>query len=265
MNTLHAVILGIIQGLSEFLPISSSAHLVIIPWFLQWQEHSLVFDVALHIGTLAALVVYFFKDYINLIYNGLVKPFSETGKIFWCIIIATIPAAIFGLAFEHAVENFFRIQILLIAVLIFVFGIIIFFADKFSRKEKELKSITFIDAILIGISQAFALFPGVSRSGITMTAGLFLGFKRDESAKFSFLLSVPVILGAGLLSFVKNIHTIKAELKFFIIGATTAAIVGFFVIHYLLKFLKTRSFVPFAIYRIILAVIIFVVFFTRGF
>ena len=265
MNTLQAIVLGIIQGLAEFLPISSSAHLIIVPWLLQWKEHTLVFDVALHMGTLLALGVYFFKDYINLINSGITKPASENGKIFWCIVIATIPAAIFGLAFEHFIETKLRGQICIIAILIFLFGLIIYFADKFSKKEKEITKIKILDAIIIGVSQAFALFPGVSRSGITMTTGLFLGYKRDQAAKFSFLLSGPVILGAGVLSFIKNIHTIKSELSFFVIGMLTAAVVGFMAIHFLLNYLKTKSFLPFVIYRILLAIFIFAVFFIRGF
>jgi undecaprenyl-diphosphatase len=263
MDLMQSIILGIVQGLAEFLPISSSAHLLIIPWLLNWHEHSLAFDIALHLGTFTAIVVYFFKDYINIVVNGLSKPKSENGKMFWCIILATIPAGIFGILLENIVETIFRKQILLIAGVLFLFGVVIFLIDRFMKKEKKLSELNFFHALLIGLSQAFALFPGVSRSGITMTTGMMLGFKREESAKFSFLLSGPVIFGAGMISLIKNFKIIKDELLFFIVGFTAAVITGFFVIHFLLNYLKKRSFTPFVIYRTALALLIFIVFIIR--
>jgi undecaprenyl-diphosphatase len=263
MTILQSIVLGIIQGLAEFLPISSSAHLVIIPWLLKWSEHTLTFDVALHLGTLTAIVIYFFKDYLNLIGKGITAPTSQDGKVFWSIIIATIPAAIFGLLLENVVENVFRGQILLIALVIFVFGIVIFLVDRFVMKDKDLSKINFLNAILIGLSQALALFPGVSRSGITITTAMSLGYKREDAARFSFLLSGPVIFGAGVLSLVKNYKTVQSELIYFIIGFITAAIVGFLTIHFLLNYLKKRSFTPFVIYRIALALVIVIVFLVR--
>lgn len=264
MDIIQSIILGIIQGLAEFLPISSSAHLIIIPWLLGWKEHTQVFDVALHMGTLLAIIIFFFKDYISLLSNGFTKPGSEQGKLFWFIIIATIPAAIFGYFLDKTVEEFFRTQILLIAIVIFVFGIIIFLVDKFRKKDRDLTKLTIIDVILIGLSQAIALFPGVSRSGVTITTGLALGFKRDEAAKFSFLLSGPVIFGAGTFSLLKNLDNVKNELTFFIIGFLAAAITGFIAIKFMMNYLKTKSFLPFVIYRVVLALVIVFVFIVRS-
>jgi len=262
MSLLQAIVLGIIQGLGEFLPISSSAHLVIIPWLLKWQEHTLAFDVALHFGTLIALCIYFIKDYTGIIAGTITKPVSEKGKLFLCIIAASIPAAVFGLLLEDIAENVFRKQYLLIALAMIVFSIVIFVIDKFRKKERELTGIKIIDALIIGISQVLALFPGVSRSGITMTSGLLLGFKRDQAARFSFLLSAPIIFGATMISFIKNIDEIKSELTLFIAGTLSAAAVGFIVIHFLLNYLKKRSFLPFIIYRILFGAVIIIAYFN---
>ncbi len=237
--------------------------MLIIPWLLKWQEHTLVFDVALHLGTLTAIVVYFFRDYISMIGNGLTKPKSDNGKLFWFLIIATIPAGIFGFLLEKKVETIFREQILLIALVMALFGIVIFVVDRFMKKENNLARVNVVQAIIIGLSQALALFPGVSRSGITMTAGMALGYKRDESAKFSFLLSGPVIFGAGLLSLLRNYKEVRSELVYFIVGFAVSAVVGFFVIHFLLNYLKKRTFIPFVIYRVAFAVLIAVVYFAR--
>lgn len=263
MTLIHSIILGIVQGLAEFLPISSSAHLIIIPWLLKWPEHTLAFDIALHLGTLTAIIIYFFKDYIMIIGNGLMKPKTQEGKLFWYIIIASIPAAVFGLILNKIVEDIFRGQILVIAVVIFIFGIIIFLVDKLIKKEKNILQLNILHAFLIGLSQAFALFPGVSRSGITITIGMGLGYKRADAARFSFLLSGPVIFGAGILSLLKNYKTVQNELYFFTVGFITAVIFGLLSIHFLLSYLKKHSFTPFIIYRIALASFIVMIFIIR--
>jgi undecaprenyl-diphosphatase len=263
MSIIQSIILGIIQGLAEFLPISSSAHLILIPWLLKWQEHTLAFDVALHFGTFLAVAIYFFKDYVNLVVKGLSRPSSQDGKIFWGIVIAMIPAAIFGVLLEKIVESVFREQILVIALVLAFFGIILFLIDKLVKKEKTLRNFNLLNALLIGLSQVLALFPGVSRSGITIAAGMSLGYKRDEAARFSFLLSGPVIFGAALLSFVKNIGMIKSELLFFMIGIASSFAVGMAAIHFLLKYLKSRTFLPFVIYRLVFAALIITVLIIR--
>jgi undecaprenyl-diphosphatase len=263
MSLLQVIVLGIVQGLAEFLPVSSSAHLIIVSWLLKWKEQSLTFDVALHLGTFLAIGIYFFKDYTGMVYDGLTNPKSEKGKLFWFVIISIIPAFIFGILLDEIVEAVFRDQILLIALALSVFGVIMFLVDKLVKKEKTLSELNIFQTILIGLSQAIALFPGVSRSGATITAGMALGYKRDQSARFSFLMSGPVVFGAGMLHLIKNFSEVKNELVFFIIGFFIAAIVGFLVIHFLLNYLKKRSFLPFVIYRIALALLIVAVFIIR--
>lgn len=263
MSTFQAIFLGILQGLGEFLPISSSAHLIIFPWFFGWKEHSLVFDVALHLGTLLAVLVYFWRDYIEIIVKGLTQPKSDQGKLLWFIIVATIPGALFGYFFENIVENVFRKQYLLIAVVLAVFGFILYYVDKTAKNKLTLSNMNILQAGLIGISQAFALFPGISRSGITMTTGLLLGLKKEVAAKFSFLMSAPIIFGAGAVSLLKNIHEVSRQFSSFAIGFFTSAIVGFLAIHFLLDIVRKSGFKIFAYYRFLLAALILVVFLLR--
>ena len=264
MSIIQSVILGIIQGLGEFLPISSSAHLIIVPWLLKWQEHSLAFDIALHFGTFLAVAIYFFKDYLNIVIKGFSKPSTSDGKLFWFIILAVIPAAVFGILLEDIVDSIFRKQILLIAIVLIVFGIVLYLIDRLIKKEKNLQNMGVINAVIIGCSQVLALFPGVSRSGITIAASMALGYKRDEAARFSFLISGPVIFGASLLTFIKNYSAIKGELLFFITGILTSFIVGFAAIHFLLKFLKTGTFLPFVIYRVVIGLVIIGFYISRA-
>ncbi|ADL42929.1 Bacitracin resistance protein BacA [Caldicellulosiruptor obsidiansis OB47] len=256
MTVFQAIFLGILQGLGEFLPISSSAHLIIFPWFFGWKEHSLVFDVALHLGTLLAVLVYFWKDYFDIVVQGISKPKSEKGKLLWFIIVATIPGALFGYFFENVIENVFRKQYLLIAIVLAVFGFILYYVDSIAKNKVELSQMNVFHAALIGVSQAFALFPGISRSGITMTTGLLLGLKKEAAAKFSFLMSAPIILGAGAVSLLKNINHVAAEFSNFAIGFFTSAIVGFLAIHFLLSIVKKSGFKIFAYYRFFLAAVI---------
>jgi undecaprenyl-diphosphatase len=264
MSLIQSIILGIVQGLAEFLPISSSAHLIIVPWLLKWPEHTLTFDVALHLGTLTAIVVYFFKDYLNIARAGLTKPRSAEGRLLWNIVIATVPAGIFGILLEHLVEKVFRDRVLLTALVLILFGIMLFLVDRFVKKEKDISELNFYHAAVIGLSQALALFPGVSRSGITITSGMSLGFKREDAARFSFLLSGPVIFGAGMISLLRNYRTVQNELLYFIAGFLAAALVGFLTIHFLLNYLKKHSFTPFVVYRIALAALIAAVFLARS-
>jgi len=263
LSTFQAIFLGILQGLGEFLPISSSAHLIIFPWLFGWKEHSLVFDVALHLGTLLAVLVYFWRDYIEIIVKGITQPKSDQGKLLWFIIVATIPGAGFGYFFENIVENVFRKQYLLIAVVLAVFGFILYYVDKTAKNKFTLSNMNILQAGLIGILQAFALFPGISRSGITMTTGLLLGLKKEAAAKFSFLMSAPIILGAGVVSLLKNIHDVSSQFSSFAIGFFTSAIVGFLAIHFLLDIVRKSGFKIFAYYRFLLAALILVVFLLR--
>lgn len=275
MNEIQALILGIIQGLTELLPISSSAHLNLFPWIFNWGEMGESFDVALHIGTLLAICIFFFKDWISLIKNGykqVVKKEKTTeGKIFWYIVISTIPAGILSLILDKISEKIVEIsavklniqeisvEMILIAIALIVMGILLYIVDKKSKSDVDYKDITLKQSLLISISQALAAaFPGVSRSGITMTVGRKMGIDRESVAKYSFLLSTPIVAAAALYKL--KYFTFNLP---FLIGVISSFIVGLFVIKFLLEYLKKGSFKIFAIYRIVLGIIIVGMIFIR--
>lgn len=285
MLILQSLILGIVQGLSEFLPISSSAHLVIIPWLFGWTNpaiNSLTFDVALHLGTLLAVIVFFASDIWRLI----VAWFRSIGerkigddqdrRMAWYLIAATIPGALSGMLFEHKVQTSFheapipQLSMILMAVVIALLGGLLWLADSLAKHDRPFGKMTFKDAILVGLAQAFAIFPGVSRSGATITAGLGLGLERESAARFSFLLSIPIIAGAGaksLYDFLKSYAgggVASSELVIFPIGFIAAAVVGFICIKWLLAFLKSHSTKVFAWYRWALAALVLAVALIRG-
>ena len=264
----QALILGIVQGLTELLPISSSAHLNLFPWIFGWNEISPSFDVALHIGTLFAIVLFFFKDWVNLIkggYNQVIKKKKSTdGKIFWYIVISTIPTGILCLVLDKLSEKLIEklattfsvqeklIEMFMIAIALIVMGIILYVVDKKSKSEVEYKDITFKQSLWIAMSQALAAaFPGVSRSGITMTVGRGMGLKRESVAKYSFLLSTPVVAAAALVD-LKDFVFGPA----FFVGVFASFIVGVLVIKFLLNYLQKGSFKVFAIYRVILGLFV---------
>lgn len=201
MEIYQSVILGIVQGLTELLPISSSAHLFLIPWILKWDIPE-AFDVALHFGTLLAIGIFFFKDWIKLIvggFNQVVKKKKSTeGKLFWYIVAATIPGGIIGYILDKYAEDFLK-NPWIISIALIIMGIILYVVDKNAKKEVEYEDMTFKQTFLIGLSQALAFIPGVSRSGITMTTGRSLGIKREAVAKYSFMLSAPIVLAATVL------------------------------------------------------------------
>lgn len=260
MDIIQALILGIVQGLGEFLPISSTAHLILVPYFFGWPDPGLSFDVALHLGTLIAVVGYFWKDWLEIISNVFNKKTeSKNNNLFWLIIVATIPGVIAGYFFEKDAETVFR-NPLIIAFTLSAVGLILYLADKFSKKERSINELGLKDAIIIGLAQAVAIIPGVSRSGATITAGLFRKLDRASAARFSFLLSTPIIFGAVIL---KLPHLLKEGISAQIIIAVLAsAVSGYLAIKYLLKFLEKSSYAIFFWYRLILAaiIIIFVVF-----
>ena len=252
MPILHAYILGIIQGLTEALPISSSAHLVIFPWFFNWPYQGLSFDVALHLGTAFAFIIYFWKDWMEII--------KHNTNLLWCIVIGTIPAALAGVILEKKVETVFRSPLIIMSMLA-VFAIILWWADYYGKKQKSIEQINIKTAITIGFAQILALIPGVSRSGITITAGLLKGFSREAAARFSFLLATPIVIAAGILKLPKLHHTdLTAS---FWIGILLSAVSGFIGIHFLLNFVKKSSFKIFVFYRIALAISILVIFFIK--
>ena len=254
MTLLHAIILGIVQGLTELLPISSSAHLTIIPWAFNWSDIPDSFDVALHFGTLFAIGIFFFKDWINLFKGGYKKFIKKEdnleGKMLLYIIIATLPGGIVGFILEKYAQAALSKPII-IAIALIVMGIVLYVIDKYSKSKTEYKDINLKQGLLIGTSQALAFIPGVSRSGITMTIARALGIKRESAARFSFMLSAPIVLGACVFTFPKFEFSVNA-----IMGILMSFIVGIVVIKFLLEYLKRGSFKIFAIYRVIIGVII---------
>lgn len=264
MDILNVIILGILQGIAEFLPISSSAHLIIARDVFKIginmaSNVELTFDLALHFGTLLAIIIYFWTDLWKILISGLTKGTKESdGKLFWYLILATIPAGIVGVLFEDIFDSFFRKQIWLIALALIVMGIIIYLVDKKSKSTKNLEQMSAIDALIIGISQVFALIPGFSRSGTTITASRALAINRTDSAKFSFFLSVPVVLGATLFTLIKGntIAIISENLVIFGLGILISFITGLLCISFLLKYIKKHDFKLFMIYRIILGIIV---------
>lgn len=259
--TFQALVLGFIQGMAEFLPISSSAHLVLIPYFFQWKEFGLSFDVALHLGTLTAVFFFFWKDWWHLI-----KSFSFTLKrfSFTHLIIGSIPAAIAGLTLEHYVESTFR-NPLLIAATLSIFGYFLYWADSKSTQNKELEHLDWKTALFIGCGQALAIVPGVSRSGITITLALLFHLKRNDAMKFSFLLSAPIIAGAGLLKSPALLETFSkngSQAYAISIGWTSSFISGFLALWLLKKLAESQSFKPFWFYRLSLSAVILIFYFS---
>ena len=269
MGIFQAFILGSIQGLTEFLPISSSAHLVLAPWAFNWQDPGLGFDLALHWGTLLAVLAYYWQDLLLIIkgfWHSLFKSSRDLQnniyqKLAWLLILASIPGALIGKLLEQQAESAFRHE-LIIAAMLGSFGIVMLVGDWLGKRVKNLDRITKLDALLIGVAQALAIIPGVSRSGATITAGLFLGFKRADAARFSFLMSVPIIFGAGLVK-LKDFSSVAGGPEL-IVGFLSAAVFGFLSIKYLLRYLTNHDFKIFVWYRLALAALVLIIYFTRN-
>ncbi len=265
---LAAIILAIIQGIAEFLPISSSAHLIIfrelfgIGKNVITEDMALIFDVSLHFGTLIVIVAYFFKDFWNMVIKGLTKgPKDEEGKLFWQVIIATIPAALIGALFEDLIEDVFRSKYILMGSILIIVGIIIYLIDKNYKEIKSVKKMTYKDALVIGFSQMFALLPGCSRSGSTIGAARLMKLKREDAFKFSFYLSAPIVLGSVILKMFKlvkanELYIITDNLSYFLVGIGVSCLVGFLAINFLFNFIKKHDFKYFMIYRIIMGIIV---------
>ena len=264
------IVLAIIQGITEFLPVSSSAHLIIFRDLFgigtsMSGDIAIVFDVALHFGTLLAILVYFFKDWLNIIVKGFTKP-KEDGKLLWYLVAATIPAALMGVLFEDKIDELVRGNFCIIGAALIIMGIVLYIADAKSERTREIKDITLKDALIIGCSQVFALIPGFSRSGTTITAERFLKIDRKDSAKFSFYLSAPVVAGGFLL------HIIKSESRALIldnllpfgIGIIVSFIIGLLCIKFLLQYLNKHSYKVFMIYRVLMGILVIVLALIRG-
>jgi undecaprenyl-diphosphatase len=265
----QAIMLAIIQGLTEFLPISSSAHLILIPDLLHWQDPGLAFDVALHLGTLIAVLLYFFRDWIQLTLCGLgfhyPKRSSEQMRLqyqrmFWYLVAATIPGALVGFFFEHWIDVHLRNPIPIACAMILI-AFLMWYAESVARLDRHIEQTSLGDSLVIGTSQALALFPGVSRSGITISTGLFRGMTREAAARFSFLLSTPLIAGAAAKEVPKLLklhHTGEVGIpqSTILISILVSAIVGYVVIAFFLKYLQTRTLKVFIYYRIAFGIVI---------
>jgi len=254
-SIVRALILGIVQGITEFLPVSSSAHLVLTPWLLQWENPGLAFDAMLHLGTLLAVVAYFWRDLWELVVSGLVSIRERSlgddpnRRMAWFIVIGTLPAAVLGFALEDFFEGLFGAP-LRVGVLLLGTGLLLASSERWSRRRQDLAELGLLDALFVGLGQALAIAPGISRSGATISAGLARGLGREAAARFSFLLSVPIVFGAGLFSLKELLESpwIIESPWSLLAGFLSAAISGFLSIKFLLSYLRTRSLYPFAVY-----------------
>jgi undecaprenyl-diphosphatase len=275
LSIVQALVMGLTQGLTEFIPVSSSGHLILVPWLFGWEDKvrdafltSIEFTVILHMGTLLALLAYFWREWLKLIPAGLaaIRDRSFKGdpdrKMAWLLVVATIPAVIVGPLLTGPIEDAVR-EPSRVALMLCVGAAILWLADRWGSKVREMDSITFVGALGIGIAQVLALVPGISRSGISISAGLFNGLTREAAARFSFLMATPVVAGAGLWEarklFSHDPTAPNPEVKLVLIGFVAAAISGLLAIRFMLEFLKRQPLTIFVVYRIVAAVIVFIV------
>lgn len=273
MSIIEAIILGIIQGLTEFLPISSTGHLTIAGKLLglisiENPERWTAFIAVIQMGTLFAILIYFWYDIWSILVSFLKENLkerkgfsnqSENSKMGWYIIIGSLPVVLIGLGFKDVIEGALTKNLYVVAGSLIVLGIILALAERVGKFKKDLKDLTWKDSLIVGFAQAMALIPGSSRSGTTITAGLFLGFKRETAARFSFLLSVPAIFGSGLLEFYQSLEYIDFSGSITLLIATiSAAVSGYYTIEFLLRFLKRNSTYVFVFYRICIGLIIYI-------
>lgn len=271
MTIFEAIVLGIVQGTTEFLPISSSAHLIVVPWLFGWDEPGLTFNVGVHIGTFAAVLLYFRRDLIAMalaLPRGLIsgKPLADPmSRLALVIILGSVPAAVIGLLAADFIEDFFHgggggdTAMVIIGVLLILVGILFAVGERIGRQREDIEAIGLGKGLIIGVAQATALLPGVSRSGSTITAGLFLGLRRDAAARFSFLLGIPAVFGASLFEVRNYLENDMADGQnlVFAIGILTSAVVGYLSIAFLLRFLQRYSLSTFILYRVSLGLLIF--------
>jgi len=260
ISHLQAIILGAVQGLAEFLPISSSAHLVLVPWLFKWQDPGLAFDVALHLGTLLALLVYYWEEWIAMA-RSITGGHPADRRLLQLIIVASVPGAIMGLLFEKQAESTFRSP-LLIAIAMATLAILLWWFDQVSSQKRKINEMTYWDALAIGFSQALALIPGVSRSGATITMARAVKIDRGDSANFSFLMATPIIAGAGLVEARKLLHE-GLDLSV-AMGFISAAVFGLVAIVFLIRYVRLHNYTVFVIYRLVVAALVVAVFFARG-
>ena len=259
MDPVHLIILAIVQGLTEFLPISSSAHLILVPRLLGWPDQGLAFDVAVHVGSLLAVVAYFRRDIGRLLVDWgrscVQRQSVGQSRLAWGVAWGTVPAGLAGLMFNDLVETFLRSP-LVIATTTLAFGLLLWWTDRWGRRNRNLESLGWRDVAIVGVAQAIALIPGTSRSGITMTAGLALGLDRDAAARFSFLLSVPLIALAGGYKTLQLIQTGELQHGWGLLaaGVLCSAVAAWVCIHYFMRWIARSSLLPFVVYRMLLGV-----------
>lgn len=264
MDTLHIIILAIVQGLTEFLPISSSAHLILVPVILHWPDQGLVFDVAMHVGSLIAVMYYFRIEIINMTaawFGSVLKQrHNQDSRLAWWVILGTIPAVIVGVLCKDYIETELRSP-LVIAWATIGFGLLLGVADRIQRHVRSEYTLSFKDVLIVGCFQALALIPGTSRSGITMTAGLFVGLNRDAAARFSFLLSIPIIIASGLFKTRDLIESqVSIEWSMLLLAVALSAISAWLCIHFFLQLINRVGMMPFVIYRLVLGVFLLILF-----
>jgi undecaprenyl-diphosphatase len=257
MPVYQAIVLAIVQGFTEFLPVSSSAHLFLVPWLLGWPDQGLDFDIALHIGTLIAVLIYFFRDWLQILGQAIGQNWGDdpelkqSPRLLWYLVAASLPAGLIGLLFKDRIETTLRGPYVMGAMLVLI-GLLLWFAEKTARRQRHIGEMTLTDTLLVGASQALALVPGTSRSGITISTALFRGLTHSAAARFSFLLSTPIIAASGLKSLYDlSKHGISPDaLTSFLIGIAGSALVGLAVIAFFLRVIRRYGLAPFIAYRI---------------
>ncbi len=275
MNIIQAIILGIVQGATEFIPISSSGHLVLVPWALGWPNPGLLFDTMLHWGTLAAVIVYFWRDWLDII-AGFFRSLTARGpwstapggrladfnsRLAWAIIIGTLPAVIIGFLFKDFLESLFSTP-LAVGAFLLVTAVLLTLSERLSRHDRPLLKINIPDALIVGLAQALAIAPGISRSGATISGGLARGLTRDSAARYSFLLATPAILGAGVLQLfdvLRGTEATGSSTTAIALGVLAAAVVGYLCIRFLLAYLRRGKLYPFAVYCALVGLIVIAV------
>lgn len=265
MDTVQTILLALLQGLTEFLPISSSAHLILLPRLLGWEDQGLAFDVAVHVGTLLAVILYFHEDVRRLLlawFASIVnRQMSADARLAWLVVLGTIPAALTGLLLDDVIETHLRSP-LVIALTTIGFGVLLGVADQRGRQARREDSLSVMDVVWIGLAQALALIPGTSRSGITMTAALALGLTRSAAARFSFLLSIPVILMAGSYKTLQLAQqTEPVDWGSILLGTLVAAVSAYLCIHFFLRLIERIGMLPFVVYRLLLGAFLLVLFY----
>lgn len=263
MDIIQVIVLALVQGLTEFLPISSSAHLILVPVISDWPDQGLAFDVAVHAGTLTAVVLYFRQDLKKMFFEWLGSlrgNHTPDSRLAWAVLFGTIPVGLAGLIFKDVISDHLRTPLVIAATTI-IFGLLLWFADRNSKLDRDEHGLKWKDVLIIGVAQAIALIPGTSRSGITITAALMLGLSRQAAARFSFLLSIPVIVLAGGVETLEYVHHASAQdINYLIMGAVISALSAYACIYYFLKLIEKMSMMPFVVYRLILGVVLFAMF-----